>query len=118
MSWAPGSHTHTTFVAPWAVKMSCTRRQACTYLAGSLVVSESLLWVPSQLYQLPFISWPQRRNRGALSAFRPFARLVIMASWLPLLMASRPMDGCQVIIGIRPPAMSHCSRPEGIGLDQ
>ena len=87
-------------------------RQAATNLAGPSRVPGVLLWVPSQDDQLPFISQHHRRNTFVPRAFTWSARVLIIASWDP----DRTVDSegpPHEIRGIRPPAMSHCSRPEG-----
>ncbi len=67
-----GHQTQVALVAPTAVKMSWTWRQAATYSPGALPLTPS-----AQGNQLPFISQLKRRKNGC-----PQARAAVANSWM------------------------------------
>ena len=65
-----GHQTQVALVAPTAVKMSCTWRQAATYSPFLLPLTPS-----DQGNQLPFISQLKRRKKGLPQFFAAVAKL-------------------------------------------
>ena len=102
-SAAPAHHTQTAFRASSSLKMRRMRRQAAMYWPES--PDTGALWgLAMSGNQLMRTGWPRPRI--------PRARRRIWASQLPRL-TSPVATGPQAIIGMRPAAMSSCSRPSG-----